>query len=70
MEHLESLPVISVNIWSIVVSLANLLILTWVIRKFLFKRVQKVLDDRRAAIDEDYARAKTAQEEAEENRRN
>ena len=70
MEHLESLPVISVNIWSIVVSLANLLILTWVIRKFLFKRVQKVLDDRRAAIDEDYARAKSAQEEAEENRRN
>ena len=63
------LDVISVNIWAILASLANLLLLTWIIKKFLFKPVKKIMDARRAAIDEDYAQAKTAREEAEETRR-
>ena len=67
---MQSLDVISVNIWSILISLVNLLLLTWVIKKFLFKRVQKVLAERRAAIDGDYARAQEAADAAEENRRN
>ena len=61
---------ISVNVWAILASLANLLILTWIIKKFLFKPVKKVVDSRRAAIDEDYARAKAAREAAEESRQN
>ena len=63
------LKVISVNIWAILASLANLLILTCILKKFLFKPVKKIVDSRRAAIDEDYAQAKAAREAAEETRR-
>ena len=66
----QFLDVISVNVWAILASLANLLLLTWIIKKFLFKPVKKMLDARRAAIDEDYAQAKAAREEAEESRLN
>ncbi len=64
------LSVISVNIWNIVIALCNLLILTLIVKKFLYKPVMKVLDSRRAAIDADYAQAKAAREQAEEDRLN
>ena len=67
---MQFLDVISVNVWAILASLANLLLLTWIIKKFLFKPVKKMVDARRAAIDEDYAQAKAAREEAEESRLN
>ncbi len=67
---MQNLDVISVNIWAILASLANLLILTLIVKRFLFKPVKKIVDARRAAIDDDYARAKTALDEAEESRRN
>ena len=67
---MQNLSVISVNIWQILISMVNLLILTWIIKRFLYKPVKKMVDARRAAIDEDYARAKTAREEAEDHRRN
>ena len=56
------LKVISVNGWAILASLANLLILTCILKKFLFKPVKKIVDSRRAAIDEDYAQAKAARD--------
>ena len=62
--------VISVNIWAILASLANLLILTLIVKRFLFKPVKKIVDARRAAIDNDYAQAQAAREEAEESRLN
>ena len=64
------LGVISVNIWNIIIALCNLLILTLLVKKFLFKPVKKVMDSRRAAIDADYAEAKSAREAAEEDRLN
>ena len=67
---MQFLDVISVNIWAIIASLANLLILTWIIKRFLFKPVKKMVDARRAAIDEDYAQAKAARDEAEKTRKN
>ncbi len=67
---MQNLSVISVNFWQIVISLVNLLILTWIIKRFLYKPVKKMLDARRAAIDADYAQAKAAREEAEEDRLN
>ena len=67
---MQNLDVISVNFWQVVVSLCNLLILTWIVKRFLFKLVKKVVDSRRAAIEQDYAQAKAAREEAEESRRN
>ena len=67
---MQSLSIISVNIWQILISFANLAILTWIIKKFLFKPVKKVLDSRRETIDGAYARAETAEAEAEEHRKN
>ncbi len=67
---MQNLSVISVNIWQILISLVNLLLLTLILKRFLFKPVKKIVDARRAAIDDDYAKAKTAREEAEESRLN
>ncbi len=67
---MQNLDVISVNIWAILASLANLLILTLIVKRFLFKPVKKMVDARRAAIDDDYAQAQAARDEAEESRQN
>lgn len=67
---MQSLEVISVNVWSILISLCNLLILTLLVKKFLFKPIKKVLDARKAAIDEDYNAAAAEREKAEEAHRN
>ena len=67
---MQSLSIISVNLWDILISLANLAILSLIVKKFLFKPVRKVLDTRRSEIDEGYAKAEAAQAEAEENRKN
>ncbi len=60
----DFLDVISVNIWQIIISLCNLVILFLILKHFLFKPVNKVLDDRQKAIDTDYSDAKTALENA------
>ena len=67
---MQSLSIISVNIWQIVISFATLAILTWIIKKLLFKPVKKVMDARRETIDSAYARAGEAEAEAEEHRKN
>ena len=61
---MQSLEVISVNLWQIVISLANLCILYLILKHFLFKRVQKVLSERQDDLDAQYAAAQQAQEEA------
>ncbi len=67
---MQNLDVISVNIWAILASLANLLILTLIVKRFLFKPVKKIVDARRAAIDGEYAEAASARAAAEESREN
>ena len=49
---MQSLDVISVNIWQILISLCNLVILFLILKKFLFKPVQKVTQTRRAELDD------------------
>ena len=66
---MQSLSIISVNIWQIVISFANLAILTWIVKKFLFKPVRKILDSRKETIDSAYARAGEAEAQAEEHRK-
>ena len=61
---MQTLDIISVNIWNTVISLCNLLIIFIVVKKFLFAPVKKVLDARREKIDSDYADAKKAMDEA------
>jgi F-type H+-transporting ATPase subunit b len=57
--------IISVNIWQIVVSLLNLLIIFFILKKFLFMPVKNTLKSRQDKIDEDYAQAESARAEAE-----
>ena len=64
----QTLDVISVNLWQILISLANLLILFKIIKKFLYKPVKNVIAQRDAEIEERYIAASKAQEAADENR--
>lgn len=59
------MSIISVNIWQILISLANLTILFLLLKKFLYNPVQKMLDERRAQIDSDYQDAAKAKQSAE-----
>lgn len=56
--------IISVNVWAILISLANLVILFFILKRFLFKPVKKMLDARQRSIDEDYRQADEAKNEA------
>ena len=61
---MQSLEIISINIWHIVISLCNLLILFLMLKKFLYKPVKKVLAERQAAIDSRYDEADRAKSQA------
>ena len=61
----EYLELISINIWHIVATIGNLLILTWIIKKFLWDRVQAVLAERRGQVDTLYRDAEESRSEAE-----
>ena len=54
---MQTLDIISVNIWQILISLANLLIMLVILKKFLFKPVQKVVSEREAQIKKIYEEA-------------
>ena len=54
---MQSLDIISINLWQILISLANLLILLAVMKRFLFKPVQKVMDARQGQVEKIYADA-------------
>ena len=51
---MQSLDIISVNIWDILISLANLLIMLWIVKKFLFKPVMKVMQERQNQVEKIY----------------
>ena len=67
---MQNLDVISVNLWQILISLLNLLLLFLVIKRFLFRPVKKVLDQRQQELDGQYAAAAEAELKANENRAN
>ena len=49
--------IISVNLWQIVVSLSNLVILFLIIKRFLYKPVKNVLKSRQDKLEEKYTQA-------------
>ena len=49
---MQSLDVISINIWHILISLCNLILLFLVVKKFLFKPVKNLLASRQAELAE------------------
>ncbi len=61
---MQTLDIISVNLWSILISLANLFLLFLIIKKFLYKPVKKMLEARRETIDGQYRRAEDAEKTA------
>ncbi len=61
---MQSLDVISVNIWQMLASLANLVLIFVLVKKFLYKPVKKMLAARTDAIQSDYDAAKEAKDKA------
>lgn len=65
---IQTLDVISVNLWQILISLANLTILFFLVKKFLYKPVKNLLAQRQAQIDGEYEKANEARSEAEKSK--
>ena len=61
-----NLDLISVNIPHIIITILNLLILFLVVKKFLFKPVQRILAERQAQVDKIYADAEEVKTQAEQ----
>ena len=61
---MQNLDVISVNIWQMLASLANLLLIFLLVKKFLYKPVKKMLETRQNAIQSDYDAAENAKNQA------
>ena len=61
---MQTLDVISVNIWQILASLLNLVLLFLIVKYFLYKPVKNVLASRRASIDKEYSDAEEAKNKA------
>ncbi len=64
---MQSLEVISVNVWQILISLSNLIILFLVAKRFLFKPVENMLARRKTELDKKYMDAENYKSLAEEN---
>ncbi len=65
---MQTLDIISVNIWQILISLANLVLLFLILKKFLYKPVKAVLDQRQTELDAQYDAAAEAEKQANDNR--
>ncbi|MBQ7088893.1 MAG: F0F1 ATP synthase subunit B [Clostridia bacterium] len=63
--QVQTLDVISVNIWQILISLANLLLIFLILKKLLWKPVQKVMQQRQDMVDQQFADAAEAEAQAE-----
>ena len=61
---MQSLDVISVNVWDILLALANLVLIFWIVKKLFYAPVMKMLSERQASIAKDYDAAKEAREQA------
>lgn len=61
---MQTLDIISVNLWQILISLANLLLIFLILKKVLYKPVQGVLSKRKEEINEHYRTAEEAEKNA------
>jgi len=59
-----NLQIVSFNLWQVLISLANLTILYLGLKKFLYKPVKAVLENRKAAIAKSYDEAEEARTSA------
>lgn len=63
---MQNLSVISVNLWSVIISIANLFILFLILKKFLYKPVRNFVKKRDDEVNNQLTAAKEARREAEE----
>ena len=63
---MQNLDIISINIWQVVISLANLVILFLILKKFLFEPVKKIKAQRENEIEAQYRKAEKTRQEANE----
>ena len=61
---MQSLDVISINLWLMLISLANLALIYWIVKRFLFKPVKAVIAKRQEAIAAEYSEAEAAYQSA------
>ena len=66
---MQTLDVISVNLWQMAVSLLNLILLFLIIKYFLYNPVKKMLANRQNSIESDYTAAREAKEQAESDKK-
>ena len=61
----EFLSFVTIDVWTMIMTWGNLLILFLLMKKFLFGPVKKILDERQAIIEKDLSDANLAKEDAE-----
>lgn len=61
---MQTLEIISLNIWQILISLCNLVLLFLGVKKFLYQPVRKVIAERKSAVNAEYDAAEMAKSEA------
>ena len=61
---MQNLDVISVNLWQILISLGNLCILFYIMKRFLYKPVRNILAKRQSELEEHYTAAEKAEADA------
>ncbi|MBO5798209.1 MAG: F0F1 ATP synthase subunit B [Clostridia bacterium] len=61
---MQSLDIISVNIWQILISLFNLVLIYLIVKKVFYNPVKKMLAKRQEEVDDQYAAAKEAEQKA------
>lgn len=64
----QTLDVISINIWDTLISLANLVVLFLIVKKFLYNPVKNMLKARQNEIESQYNNAENAEKKANESR--
>lgn len=64
MSEIQSLDIISINVWQILISFANLLIIFIILKKFLFKPVQNIFAQRQAQVQTIYDEAEASRTSA------
>ena len=64
---MQVLDIISINLWSVLISLCNLLLLFLILKKFLYKPVKQLLATRQQQLDEQYKAAADAEAAAKAN---
>lgn len=61
---MQTLDVVSVNLWQILISLINLILIFLIVKRFLFAPVKRMLAQRQAQIDARYDEADAAKQAA------